>query len=190
MRWAWLFLAACAVGAIVTFLPRDAAAPFTGTLPVLATAPTWTLRDLEGREVRAVDFAGKVVVLDFWATWCEPCVREIPGYVALQKKYADQGLVVLGVSVDTAGAAVVRRFATDHLMNYTLLMADDAIVKAYGGVSAIPTTFLLDHKGRVRHRKVGTTDPSEYESLVVSLLKEKAAADVAATPPAVTAPKP
>jgi len=186
MRWAWLFLAACAVGALVSFWPHGPMAPFTGTLPVIATAPTWTLRDLDGREVRPADFAGKVIVVDFWATWCPPCLEEIPGYIALQKKYAAQGLVILGVSLDTAGTAVVRNFATGHQINYPLLMADDATVEVFGGVSAIPTTFLVDRQGRIRHRKVGRADAGWYESVVASVLNEAGPDEEAAGPTAKT----
>ncbi len=172
MRWAWLFLAACAIGALVSFWPRSPVAPFTGTLPVLATAPTWTLHDVDGRDVRAEDFKGKVVIVDFWATWCEPCRKEIPNYIALQKKYAAQGLVVLGISVDTIGAAAVKRFGEAQMINYPLLMADDVTVKAFGGIEGIPSTFLMDRAGRVRHQKIGVVDASWYESLVATVLKE------------------
>jgi peroxiredoxin len=184
MRWAWLFLGACAIGALVVSWPRSAAPTFTGTLPVLATAPAWTLHDVDGREVRSADFKGKVVVVDFWATWCEPCLREIPGYIALQKKYAAQGLTVLGFSVDRVEPTAVKAFGAEHAMNYPLLLTDDTATKAFMGpeVFPIPTTFLIDREGRVRHIKTGVADPSEYEALVVSVLKETAAPTAPASP--------
>ena len=153
---------------------------------MIANAPAWTLRDVDGREVRSADFAGKVIVVDFWATWCPPCLEEIPGYIALQKKYAAQGLVILGLSVDAAGVTVVKNFATGHQMNYPVLMADDSTVKAFGGVSAIPTTFLIDRLGRIRHRKVGTAAPDWYDSVVASVLKEAGLAEASAASPAAT----
>ena len=141
-------------------------------LPVLGKAPAWKLKDLQGKEVSSADFKGKVVVIDFWATWCPPCRAEIPGYIALQKKYAEQGLVILGFSVDEAGPEAVKKFAVEQKMNYTILMANQGTAAAFGGIEGIPTTFLIDREGRVRNRKVGSMDAAEYEARVVPLLQE------------------
>jgi thiol-disulfide isomerase/thioredoxin len=134
-------------------------------------APAWKLKDLAGHEVSSDQFKGKVVVLDFWATWCGPCVSEIPGYIELQKKYGPAGLVIVGISVDQNGPAPVKKFVAAKGMNYTVVMGDDAVAEAFGGIEAIPTTFLIDRAGRIVHQKTGAMAHDEYEQLVQRALK-------------------
>lgn len=134
-------------------------------------APAWTLKDLEGKPVSFAQFKGKVVVIDFWATWCGPCRVEIPGYVELQKKYAKDGLVIIGISLDEKGPAVVKQFAAKMGVNYQMVMADDKIVEAFGGIEAIPTTFIIDRAGKIRDRKVGAEPTAEYEKRLLAFLK-------------------
>lgn len=133
-------------------------------------APPWTLKDLEGHDVSSGQFKGKVVVVDFWATWCGPCVMEIPGYIEMQKKYGPGGLVIVGVSLDQKGPAHVKKFAVAKGMNYTIVMGDDVVVEAFGGVEAIPTTFLINREGKIVHRKTGAMAHDEYEKLVKQAL--------------------
>ncbi len=136
----------------------------------LGAAPAWTLADLEGREVKSADFAGKVVVVDFWATWCPPCREEIPGYIALQEKYREQGLVIVGVSLDQGGPRVVKDFAEKMKINYPLVMGDEAVVDAFGGVEGIPTTFVIGRDGQIVHKKVGYAPEAEMEAVIKSAL--------------------
>jgi thiol-disulfide isomerase/thioredoxin len=136
----------------------------------LLPAPAWKLKDLDGREVSSAQFKGKVVVVDFWATWCGPCISEIPGYVALQKKYGAAGLVIVGVSVDRKGPEWVKKFVQENGMNYTVVMGDDGIADAFGGFDAIPTTFLISRSGRILNKKIGAVPPEEYEKLVQQAL--------------------
>jgi peroxiredoxin len=139
-------------------------------LPVLGPAPAWKLKDVAGNVVSSEQFKGKVVVVDFWATWCGPCKMEIPGYVALQKKYGKDRLAIIGVSVDQEGPGVVKAFIEKQGINYQMVMNDDAVTSAFGAMDAIPTTFLIDRDGQVRDRKVGVEPTEDYEQKIASLL--------------------
>jgi peroxiredoxin len=156
-------------GAVLFAQDRTAVAADQGA--VAQPAPAWKLKDLDGREVSSDQFKGKVVVVDFWATWCGPCIEEIPGYIALQKKYGATGLVIVGVSLDRKGPAHVKQFAQTQGMNYTLVMGDEDVVEAFGGFQAIPTTFLIGREGRILHKKTGAAPAEEYEKLVKAALE-------------------
>jgi thiol-disulfide isomerase/thioredoxin len=137
-------------------------------------APAWTLKDVDGKVVSSEQFKGKVVVVDFWATWCGPCRAEIPGYISLQKKYGPEGLVIVGVSLDAQGPGVVKKFMKQHGMNYQVVMADDEVQAAFGGaegLTAIPTTFIIDRSGKIRDRKVGAEHTADFEARLVQYLK-------------------
>ncbi len=158
-----------AIGAVLFTQDRTAIA--TAAASVALPAPAWKLKDLDGREVSSDQFKGKVVVVDFWATWCGPCIEEIPGYIALQKKYGPAGLVIVGVSLDRRGPAHVKQFAQANNMNYTLVMGDETVVEAFGSFQAIPTTFLISREGRILNQKTGAMPAAEYEKLVQAALK-------------------
>lgn len=109
----------------------------------------WKLADLDGKPVSLADFKGKVVILDFWATWCAPCRDEIPGFVELQKKFADKGHVVVGISLDQEGAALVQKFVKQHGVTYPVVLGNQEVAAAYDGIDALPTTFIIDREGKV-----------------------------------------
>ncbi|AOS43914.1 Thiol-disulfide oxidoreductase ResA [Lacunisphaera limnophila] len=146
-----------------------AAALAQGTLTGQA-APALVFKDLAGAEVSLAALKGKVVVVDFWATWCGPCIQEIPGYIALQKKYGKDGLVIVGVSLDQKGPAHVKKFVEARGMDYTIVMGDNEAVDAFGGFNSIPTTFLIGRDGRIIHQKSGAWAHDKYEELVQKAL--------------------
>jgi thiol-disulfide isomerase/thioredoxin len=133
-------------------------------------APEFALNDLDGATVKLSNYKGKVVILDFWATWCAPCREEIPGFVELQRDYGDEGLVIIGVSLDSQGPSVVKRFAVDNGMNYTLVMGDEKVQADYGGIRGIPTTFVIDREGRLIKKYIGMRPKAVFEADITALL--------------------
>jgi cytochrome c biogenesis protein CcmG/thiol:disulfide interchange protein DsbE len=140
------------------------------------SAPDFTLKDADGRAVRLSDYRGKVVLLDFWATWCGPCAEEIPWFINLERKQKDHGFAVLGVSMDDDGWNAVKPFASQMGMNYRVLMGNDETAQLYGGVDALPTTFLIDREGRIAAVHVGLADRRDIEDGVERLLRAPAPA--------------
>lgn len=132
-------------------------------------APDWRLAGLDGKTVKLSDFKGKVVVLNFWATWCPPCRKEIPDLIALQKKYG-KDLVVVGVSLDENGLAAVKSFVAKNGINYPVVMGDQETASAYGGITAIPTTFVIDRAGNIVGRIDGGADLAGFESAIKAAL--------------------
>lgn len=136
-------------------------------------APSWELTDLAGKTIRSRDFDGQVVVLNFWATWCPPCRAEIPGLVALQRKYGDQGLSVIGVSLDQVEPRHVRAFAVRNGINYPIVVGDAKIVSAFGDFRGIPATFVIDRGGRLTSAHMGFVSEEALEKEIAPLLKAK-----------------
>ena len=149
---------------------RAAEAPRPGLPPTAVTgaAPAFTLVDLGGKNVSLSDFQGKIVVLDFWATWCPPCRREIPDFISLQNQYASQGVQIVGIALDEPEK--VQAFARDNGMNYPVLLGNDAISAKYGGIDGIPTTFIIDRTGRIVNRFEGFRPRETFEAEIKKLL--------------------
>ena len=162
-----LWLAVLSVLTLAACRPKNES---VATAPVKA-APAWKLKNLDGQFVVSGQFKGKVVVIDFWATWCPPCRAEIPGYVALQEKYGQDGLAIVGISVDNQGPEVVKQFVAKNHMNYTVVMGDESVAAAFGGVDAIPTTFIVDRQGNIRDQKVGAVERADFERRLLPWLK-------------------
>lgn len=135
-------------------------------------APDFTVTSLDGKELRLSALKGKVVMLDFWATWCPPCKAEIPHFIELQNAYGPKGLEIIGLSVDQEGPEVVRDFSKEYGVNYTMAMAGPDLVQKYGGIRGIPTTFLIDKEGRIAKKLVGYHDKQVFESQIQTLLAE------------------
>jgi peroxiredoxin len=160
---------AFAVGAICFITPVSGQTT-PGITGQVAVAPEWSLKDVDGKTVHSTDFKGKVVIVDFWATWCGPCRAEIPNFIALQKQYEAQGLVVVGLSVDEDGAAVVKPFMQKMGMNYPVMLADEKTQEGFGGIEALPMTFIIDRRGRIVKEHLGFTDKDEFENEIRPLL--------------------
>ncbi|MGH7997487.1 MAG: TlpA family protein disulfide reductase [Opitutaceae bacterium] len=138
--------------------------------PDRTPAPAWALPDLQGTSVTSNQFKGKVVVLDFWATWCPPCRAEIPGLESLYRQYADKGLVIVGISLDQDGPAKVKAFVKQHGLTYPIVMGNEQVSSNYGGIDAIPTTFVINRKGAIAAMHVGYTDRDVFEKEIKPLL--------------------
>ena len=132
-------------------------------------APDFTRQDLHGHTVRLAGFRGKVVLLNFWATWCAPCQVEMPIFAAWQRQYGPQGLQVIGISMDDDTAAA-RKLVLRLRLDYPVAMGDARLGLRYGGVLGLPLSFLIDRNGVVRARFQGETDAKAIESQVRELL--------------------
>jgi thiol-disulfide isomerase/thioredoxin len=151
----------------------SAAAPLRADQAKTLPAPAWKVAGLDGAAVASDQFRGKVVVLDFWATWCAPCKAEIPGYIALQKKYGADGLVIIGISKDDDGPKrqqTVKDFVEKHGMNYAIAFSNDDIEAAFGGIDAIPTTYIIDRDGNISSKKIGAMRTEEFEKRLLKAL--------------------
>jgi thiol-disulfide isomerase/thioredoxin len=131
-------------------------------------APPFLLRDINGKIVSTADWKGKVVILNFWATWCPPCREEVPELVQLQANYKDK-LLVIGASEDEDGPQKVQQFVQRFGMNYPVVMATKELIDNYGGVPALPTSFLIDPQGRVVQKHTGLYEYEVYEREVRAL---------------------
>jgi len=132
-------------------------------------APDFTLQDIDGNPVTLSDFEGKVIILDFWATWCGPCRMEIPGFVDLQDRYADD-VVIVGVSLDQGGPADVVPFAKEYNINYPVVYGNGNVVQQWGGIRGIPTTFVIDRDFRVQRKYVGYQSHTVFEKDIQDLM--------------------
>ena len=135
-------------------------------------APEFALKDADGKTVHLEDYKGKVVLLDFFATWCGPCKIEIPWFMELERKNKDKGFSVLGVSMDDEGWEVVKPFLADLGVNYRVVIGNDATAQVYGGVDALPTTFLIDRNARIAAVHVGLASKKVFEDGIQQLLQD------------------
>ncbi len=134
-------------------------------------APPFELKDASGKLVRLEDYKGKVVLLNFWATWCGPCKIEIPWFVDFQKTYKDRGFTVIGVALDDEGWEVVRPYIEGRQVNYPIVVGSEELDQKYGGIEALPTSFILDREGRIATTHVGLVSKQQYEDDIKQLLE-------------------
>jgi peroxiredoxin len=137
------------------------------------SAPSFTLQDAEAQDVTLSGYQGKVVLLNFWATWCGPCQEEIPWFIDFENNYRDRGFAVLGVSLDEDGWKAVRPYIQDKRMNYPVMLGNGKMTELYGGIDAIPTTLLVDRSGKIAARYIGVPGKAAYEKHILQLLGEQ-----------------
>lgn len=139
-------------------------------------APEFSLKDANGQTVHLSDYKGKVVLLDFWATWCGPCKVEIPWFMDFESQFKNQGFAVLGVSMDEDGWAAIKPYVQDRKMNYRVLLGNDQVSTSYGGLDALPTTLLIDRDGNIASVHEGITmGKEEFKNAIVRLLDSPSA---------------
>ena len=156
-----------AVAGAYSYRHRTTTLRSTSALP--RPAPDFTLPQLSGQKLTLSAYRGKIVLLDFWATWCEPCRAETPHFVDLQNKYGDQDLQIIGVSMDDTPDPV-HDFYQQFKMNYPVVMGNANIGELYGGVLGLPIAFLIDRNGQIRAKHMGATDVFVFEREIGSLL--------------------
>ena len=150
---------------------KPAPAQFNLSDAVGQPMPQFKLKDGDGQTVRPVDYKGKVILLDFWATWCGPCKIEIPWFMDFERQFKDQGFAVVGVSMDEDGWKAIKPYAQNMKMNYRILLGDDDVSTAYGGLDSLPTTLLIDRQGRIASVHVGVSmGKEEFKNAIVQLL--------------------
>ena len=139
-------------------------------------APEFALKDANGQTVKLSDYKGKVVLLDFWATWCGPCKIEIPWFIEFEQTYKDKGFSVVGVSMDEEGWSVVKPYIEQRKVNYRILLGTEQVGQLYGGVDSLPTTYLVDRSGRIASVHVGLSEKDGFQNEITRLLEAPRAA--------------
>jgi thiol-disulfide isomerase/thioredoxin len=188
-RWSVFFICAVVAGLAAAFVgcksgsgastSKSSVAGGTVAAKDLANEPNVTFKDLQGKDVSLASFKGKVVVVNFWATWCEPCQEEIPWMIGLQQKYADKGFTLLGVAMDDEGKSVVEPFVEKTqfdvdgkkmTMNYPIVLGNDDLSGKFGGLLGLPTTFVISRDGKIAKRYIGLASRDDLENEIKSLL--------------------
>lgn len=148
-------------------------------------APDFELKDANGHTVKLSDYRGKVVLLDFWATWCGPCKIEIPWFKEFERENKDKGFAVIGVAMDDDGWDAVKPFAQQIGINYRVVIGNDEVAQLFGGVDALPTTFLIDREGRIAAIHIGLSGKRDFENGIQELLQTSSNASRNSSVPAV-----
>jgi len=166
-----ILVAVAIIGAVAAvYSVRHHTAPQFAMSASTHIAPDFTLPQLDGQELRLSSYRGKLVLLDFWASWCEPCRVETPHLIELQQKYRDRGLQIIGVSMDDSPDPA-RVFYQQFHMNYPVVMGNAKTGELYGGVLGLPSAFLIERDGRIYAKHIGATDPAVFEKEIATLLQ-------------------
>ena len=135
-------------------------------------APEFNLKDSHGGDVRLSDYKGRVVLLNFWATWCGPCKAEIPWFVEFSNQYRETGFAVLGVSMDEDGWTSVKPYIDQKHVTYRIMLGNNALAARYGGIDSLPQTLLIDRDGKIASTHVGLVSKSDYADEISQLLRK------------------
>ncbi len=150
---------------------RQTASADVAAVSARPAAPTFTLHDANGATINLADYKGKVVLLDFWATWCTGCKLEIPWYIEFQEKYSGRGLASIGVAMDDEGWRKVKPYLVEHPINYPIVIGDAAFGRRFG-ITALPVTLLIDREGRIADSHSGVVVKDAWEQEIQALLAE------------------
>jgi peroxiredoxin len=161
---------------------RGSGSSFAPRLTQSSLAPDFSLESLDGKTVRLSDLRGKAVLLNFWATWCGPCKIEMPWFVELQNQYASQGFQIIGVAMDEASKEDIGKFAKDMGVNYPILIGKEAVGEQYGGVPALPETFVIGRDGKIVDKILGLRGKAEIEDSIKKALNTRPATSQASIP--------
>ncbi len=161
--------------ALITILLTSVQIGFTAdksstTGAALQKAPAFTLTRTDGKPVTLADYKGKVLIVDFWDTWCPPCRMEIPHFIELYTQYRSKGFEMLGVVLGREGKKTVEKFIVDNKINYPNAYSTETFLNAYGPINGIPTTFVIDKKGNIYQTYVGYRDKAVFENDIKALL--------------------
>ena len=165
-----IILAAVVIGGLYSYNHFRHARSASASTNQRREAPDFTLPSIDSGQLRLSSYRGKVVLLDFWATWCVPCREETPHFVELQKKYGDRGLQIIGVSMDDSPDPV-RSFYEQFHINYPVVVGTAETGSAYGGVLGLPIAYLIDRDGRIYSKHMGATEASVFEQDITTLLQ-------------------
>lgn len=179
-RWLLPLVMAVAMAWIIEHLSADRRSSFMRIPVSHGPAPAWNMPDLDGNRIDSSNYFGKIVVLNFWATWCPPCRQEIPELNAFQLSHTNHGVVVIGASVDEGGADVVRPFVQRMKVSYPVVIADAIQQSHFGGASLdptasgmrLPTTLIIDRHGNMAARYLGALTQKELDSVISPLLSD------------------
>lgn len=179
-RWSLFLIFVVAAGLAAVFVGCKSGSGATpATAKTLANEPDVTFKDLSGKDVSLASLKGKVVVVNFWATWCEPCQVEIPWMIEFQQKYADKGFTLLGVAMDDDGKSVVEPFVQKTefdvdgkkmTMNYPIVLGNDDLAAKFGGLLGLPTSIVISRDGKVVKRYIGLASRDDLDAEIKSLL--------------------